>query len=221
MVPGQRVTFMAKPFAAHAGNSCHIHLSLLREDGSNAFASPAEPLGINDVCRSFIAGVLMHIDELSAILLPSANSYRRIVPGLFAPYSRVWGIDNRTAAVRVLTKSPESTRVEIRLCGGDVNLYLAFAGFLAAGLDGIRTKLDPGMPARGDLDGQDLERVSQDWGRALEAFESSDWVKQALGEEFCENYLHVKRSELDKYQKLEDGEVDAFERDRRLHIEFL
>lgn len=212
---GRRVTFMAKPYDHLSGSSCHIHLSMRDREGGNAFAAPGGPYEISDVCQHFIGGVLAHVDELAAIYLPNANSYRRIVPGAFAPFSRAWGIDNRTAAVRVLNESPESTRTEFRYCGGDVNLYLGLAALLAAGTDGIRQKTDPGAPAKGDLDAQDVERLPREWDKALDAFEASDWVKSALGEEFCRNYALVKRFELDAARR----GVSAQERAR--YVEFL
>ena len=212
---GRRVTFMAKPFDHLSGSSCHVHLSMRNRDGGNAFAAPGSPHGISDVCQHFIGGVLAHVDELAAIYLPNANSYRRIVPGAFAPFSRAWGIDNRTAAVRVLNDSPENTRTEFRYCGGDVNLYLALAALLAAGSDGIRQGTDPGAAAEGDLDAQDLARLPRDWSAALDAFEASDWARSALGEEFCRTYALVKRFEFDVARR----SVSAQERAR--YVEFL
>ncbi len=212
---GRRVTFMAKPFDGQSGNSCHVHLSLTHEDGSNAFAAPGEPDRISPMCRHFMGGVLAHLDELVAIFLPNANSYRRIVPGAFAPFSRAWGIDNRTAAIRVLNEEPESTRTELRICGGDVNLYLALGALLTSGIDGIRNRTDPGPAAKGDLDEQDVARLPRDWGAALDAFEASDWARDAFGEEFCRTYSLIKRYEYEKFRRT----VSSTERE--LYIEFL
>jgi glutamine synthetase len=211
----RRVTFMAKPFDGYSGNSCHIHLSLWDGGDTNVFAAPDRPLGISETCRYFIGGVLAHLNELAAIYLPNANSYRRIVPGAFAPFSRAWGIDNRTAAVRVLNERRESTRTELRICGGDVNFYLVLAALLAAGTDGIRHQIDPDAPATGDLDSQDVERLPLDWGKALDAFEASSWAKTALGEEFCQTYALIKRHEFEVSRR----SVSAQERAR--YAEFL
>jgi glutamine synthetase len=198
---GRRVTFMAKPFDEYEGNSCHVHLSLAREDGSNAFAAPDQEHHISDTCRHFIGGLLAHLDELTAILLPYANSYRRLVPLTFAPVSRAWGIDNRTAAIRLLNETGAGTRLEIRVAGGDVNLYLGLAGLLAAGIDGLRNKIDPGPPATGYLGGQDLPRLTREWSAALDAFDRSAWVRSALGDEFCRVYSLIKRHEYDKFAR--------------------
>ena len=88
---GNRVTFMAKPFDKMTGNSCHFHMSLVDKDGNNAFAAPDQPHHINDTCRHFMGGVLARLTELTAIFFPNSNSYRRLVPGLFAPISLAWG----------------------------------------------------------------------------------------------------------------------------------
>ncbi|MBI07275.1 MAG: hypothetical protein CMM54_09880 [Rhodospirillaceae bacterium] len=212
---GRRITFMAKPFDGVTGNSCHIHMSLTDKDGKNIFAAPEQPDHISDPCRYFIGGVIKHMPELTAIFFPNANSYRRLVPANFAPISLVWGIDNRTTAIRVLNETPEATRAELRVCGGDIHVHLAFAAYLAAGLDGIAKNIDPGAASSGDLDEQNVKRLPDDWGKALDAFDGSDWVKEALGEEFCRNYSVVKRHEYDAFRRtVHDGE-------RKTYVEFL
>lgn len=212
---GRRITFMAKPFDGATGNSCHIHLSLTDKDGKNAFAAPDAPDRISDTCRHFIGGVLAHMPELTAIFFPNSNSYRRLVPANFAPISLVWAVDNRTAAVRVLNEAAESTRAELRVCGGDINVHLAMAAYLAAGLDGIEKGTDPGPAASGDLDEQEVLRLPDDWGDALDAFGASTWAKEALGEEFCRNFSAVKRYEYDTYRRA------VPETERKNYIEFL
>ena len=212
---GRRISFMAKPFDGETGNSCHIHMSLTDSGGRNVFAAPDEPQHISDTCRHFIGGVLAHMPELTAVFFPNSNSYRRLVPANFAPISLVWAVDNRTAAVRVLNETPEGTRSELRVCGGDIHVYLAFAAYLAAGLDGIANKTDPGAVSAGDLDEQDVPRIPDDWGAALDAFETSAWVKEALGEEFQRNYSVIKRYEYDAFRRT------VPETERNDYIEFL
>jgi glutamine synthetase len=212
---GRRISFMAKPFDGATGNSCHIHLSLVDAAGNNVFAAPNEPQHISDTCRHFIGGVLAHMPELTAIFFPNSNSYRRLVPANFAPISLVWGVDNRTAAVRVLNETPEATRSELRVCGGDIHVHLAMAAYLAAGLDGIQKGTDPGEQSVGDLDEQDVERLPDDWGDALDAFDASDWVKQAFGDEFHRNYSTVKRYEYAAFRRT------VPESERKTYIEFL
>ncbi len=212
---GRRITFMAKPFEGKTGNSCHVHLSLTHSDGSNAFYDPDDPLRINQTCRHFIGGILEHLHEVTAVYLPNPNSYRRIVPDQFAPISRAWGIDNRTAAVRVLNGTPEGTRVELRVCGGDINFYLVLAALLASGIDGLKNKIDPGPPAKGNLDQQEIERITDDWAVALGRFEQSNWVPAALGEEFCRVFTLIKRFEHARFKRT----VTEFERAE--YLEFL
>ena len=212
---GRHISFMAKPFDGVTGNSCHIHLSLTDEAGKNVFAAPEAPQHISDTCRHFIGGVLARMPELTAIFFPNSNSYRRLVPANFAPISLVWGVDNRTTAVRVLNETPEATRSELRVCGGDIHVHLAMAAYLAAGLDGIRRGTDPGAQSVGDLDEQDVARLPDDWGDALDAFDGSDWVKEAFGEEFCRNYSVVKRYEYDAFRRT------VSETERKTYIEFL
>ncbi len=211
----RRVTFMAKPFDKKTGNSCHVHMSLWRGD-SNAFAEPGAPMKISETCRHFVGGVLAHMKELTAIYFPNANSYRRLVPGNFAPISLAWGVDNRTAALRVLNETVAGTRVELRVCGGDAHVHLVFAAYLAAGLDGIKKRIEPGPVASGDLDlDGKVERLPDDWGRALDALEASDWARAALGEAFVKNYLVVKRYEYDNWRRT------VTDQERNTYIEWL
>lgn len=212
---GRRVTFMAKPFDGKTGNSCHFHLSLLDGKNENVFAAPEKPLHISDTLRHFIGGVLAHMQELTAIFFPNSNSYRRLVPANFAPISLAWGIDNRTAAVRVINETPAATRAELRVCGGDVNVHLAFAAFFAAGLDGIRNQTDPGAESTGDLDEQDVARLPDDWGDALRTFENSDWARATFGEPFCRNYALIKRFEYDAFRRT------VPETERNIYVEWL
>ena len=212
---GRRITFMAKPFDGTTGNSCHLHLSLTDFEGNNIFSAPKELNHISEQCRHFIGGVLSHMPELTPIFFPNSNSYRRLVPGYFAPISLVWGIDNRTAAIRVLNETPEATRCELRVCGGDIHIHIALAAYLAAGLDGIQKGTEPGVAASGDLDEQRVARLPDDWGKALDAFDNSNWVKEAFGEEFCRNYSTVKRYEYENFRRT------VPETERKTYIEFL
>jgi glutamine synthetase len=196
---GLRVTAMAKPFNGRNGCSCQLNVSLTDRAGANVFRQDAEG-GISEACRHFVGGLLAHMDELAAIWLPNGNSYKRVVPHHFAPTSKAWGIENRTAAVRVIPAPAAATRIELRVCGGDINAYLALAGLLAAGLDGLERRIDPGAPAEGDLDGQDVQRITADWITALAAFAASRWVGEAIGQEAQALYLLVKRAELARYR---------------------
>ena len=141
---GKALTFMAK-FDEREGNSCHIHISLRGTDGSAVFADPDEPLGMSAMFRSFIAGQLATMRELTLFYAPNINSYKRFVEGSFAPTAIAWGIDNRTCALRVVGQG-HSMRMECRAPGGDVNQYLAVAALIAGGLHGIDNALE--LPER-------------------------------------------------------------------------
>ncbi len=130
---GKALTFMPK-FDEREGNSCHIHLSLW--EGSESLFPAADGHGMSETFRQFIAGLVRHTRELTLLLAPNVNSYKRFVRGSFAPTALVWGHDNRTCALRVVGHG-KGMRVESRVAGGDVNPYLAFAALLAAGLAGI------------------------------------------------------------------------------------
>jgi glutamine synthetase len=139
---GKAVTFMAKWRADLAGSSCHIHTSLWDDTGKPAFGGHD---GESTLFRQFLAGMLAVGPEITFLLAPTVNSYKRFQAGSFAPTNMVWSRDNRTAGFRVLGHGP-STRIECRVPGADVNPYLAYAGLLAAGLHGRRAA--PRVPPR-------------------------------------------------------------------------
>lgn len=141
---GKSLTFMAK-YDEREGNSCHIHLSLRDADGAAVFDGADEPHGMSATFRSFVAGLLASLRELTLFFAPNINSYKRFADGSFAPTAVAWGLDNRTCALRVVGHG-RSIRVECRVPGGDVNQYLAVAALLAAGLYGVEQELELGEP---------------------------------------------------------------------------
>jgi glutamine synthetase len=195
---GFAATFMAKPFNGRNGSACQINVSLADAKGRNLFADAGDPLRISPLCRRFVAGVLEHLDALAAFVLPHGNSYRRIVPGHFAPVSKAWGIDNRTAALRVVNHTPAATRIEFRVAGADIAPHLALPALVAAGLDGIERELDPGPPAEGDLDRSTLPRIGGEWAQALRDLGASTWARDALGGPLVDTFLAIKRQELQR-----------------------
>ncbi|MEE9300268.1 MAG: glutamine synthetase family protein [Alphaproteobacteria bacterium] len=211
----RRVTFMAKPFDVEAGSSCHFHFSLEDTNGKNAFHDPDDPLGLSRTCRLFIGGVLAHLQELALLYLPTPNSYRRLAPDSFAPLSIAWGIDNRVAAVRVINYRPESTRIELRVPGGDVSVYLGLAALIASGIDGIRNEIDPGAPSEGHLDyDPNIPKITNEWGVALSAFEASKFAPKAFGKDMCSFYGRIKRMEYERIKFL----VTQEERDEYIEL---
>src|SRR4051794_2960674 len=174
---GRSITFMAK-YDAREGNSCHLHLSLAREDdGQNVF--DAEPV----VFESFLAGGLAALRELTLFLAPNINSYKRFAAGSFAPTAVAWGRDNRTCAFRVVGHGP-GRRFECRVPGGDVNPYLALAALIAAGLHGVDESLDLEPPFEGNAYAADEKpRVPATLRDARDLFADSSIARQAFGEE--------------------------------------
>jgi glutamine synthetase len=195
---GSSITFMAKP-NAREGNSCHIHLSLRGrgEDGAPVLAGD-RPYGLSKLGEHFLAGQLHAMRELTLCYAPNVNSYKRYVPGSFAPTAVRWGPDNRTCALRLVGHGP-SLRAENRVPGGDVNPYLAVAAMIAAGLHGIdhELPLEPAVEGNAYLDTS--ARVPHTLRDALELWQKSDLARQAFGTEVVEHYANYARVELAAY----------------------
>ena len=210
---GVSATFMAKPHTERAGSSCHIHLSLWRDD-RNAFAGDLD-LGVGPARGSqelcwFLAGCLRWVPELIVLLAPTVNSYKRFVDGSWAPTRVAWSYDNRTAGFRVVGHG-SSLRIECRLPGADANPYIAYAAAIAAGLDGIENKIEPPEIFQGDIyAAHDLPRVPGTLREAIDEFERSDLAASAFGEDVVEHYLHFLKTEQRKFDEV----VTSWERAR-------
>ena len=195
---GYALTFMAK-YDEREGNSCHIHLSFRGTDGSMVMASKDDPEdGLSDVGRSFIAGQLAHLRELSLLFAPNINSYKRFSPGSFAPTSIEWGRDNRTCALRLVGRGA-GLRLENRVPGGDANPYLAVAGMIAAGLDGIEKEMELRPAYPGNAYASDRDKVPWQLSDALELWTGSSWVAEAFGSDVQEHYANMGRIELQAF----------------------
>jgi glutamine synthetase len=197
---GYALTFMAKPNEKE-GNSSHIHLSFRGLKGELVMVDDSDKEhGMSEIGRQFIAGQLAHLRELSILLAPNINSYKRYVPGSFAPTAIRWGRDNRTCALRLVGHGA-GLRLENRVPGGDVNPYLAVAGIIAAGLDGIKNKMKLEPAFTGNAYESDSSRVPASMPEALELWEKSDWVKQTFGAEVQAHYANMARVEIAAYGK--------------------
>ena len=197
---GYALTFMAKPNEKE-GNSSHIHLSFRGLNGELVMADDSDKdHGMSEVGRQFIAGQLAHLRELSILFAPNINSYKRYVPGSFAPTAVRWGRDNRTCALRLVGHGA-GLRLENRVPGGDVNPYLAVAGIIAAGLDGVKNKLKLEPEFSGNAYESDSARVPASMAEALELWESSAWVKATFGAEVQAHYANMAKVELAAYGK--------------------
>jgi glutamine synthetase len=205
---GQALTFMAK-YDEREGNSCHIHLSLRSASGEPVFSDGGH--GHSPVFDSFLAGMLAGLRELTLFCAPNINSYKRYVPGSFAPTALAWGRDNRTCALRVVGHSPPALRVENRVPGGDVNPYLAVAAMLAAGLDGIERELplEPAFVGNAYLD-EDRARVPATLRDAAALWTDSALARGAFGDDVVDHYANNARVELTAF----DSAVTDWERRR-------
>jgi glutamate---methylamine ligase len=204
---GLRATFMPKPFADLTGNGCHAHVSLWRGD-ENLFYDPNGELGVSSLGYNFIGGVIGSADALAAITNPTVNSYKRInaPPTLsgatWSPNMISWSGNNRTHMIRI----PDPGRFELRLADGAVNPYLLPAAILAAGLDGIRNKRDPGRRLDINMYSEaakagDVKRLPLNLLDALRAFEASAVLGDALGKDFVAAYLKLKHAEWNSYAR--------------------
>ncbi|MFI5281864.1 MAG: glutamine synthetase family protein [Candidatus Dormibacterales bacterium] len=189
---GVAITFMAK-FDRREGNSCHVHLSLAGADGANLFAKD------HLMFERFLAGQLACLRELTLLFAPQINSYKRYVPGMFAPTAVAWGQDNRTCAMRVIGHGP-GLHIENRLPGADVNPYLAAAAMIAAGLHGLDEKLKLEPATDGSAYEGDRPRVPHTMRAARDLFAASDVARQAFGDEVVDHYAHRADIELAAFE---------------------
>ena len=202
-------TFMAKWNADLPGSSGHLHQSLQDgPKGKNLFCDANARM--SPLMRHYIAGLVANLPELTAMLCPTINSYKRTVPGVWAPVNATWGIDNRTTAVRAIPGSGKSARVEMRLSGADMNPYLAMAASLAAGLDGIERQLEPPEPTVNAYTAE-APRLPRALAEAVSLFRSSDLARRAFGDDFVEHYAGTREWEVRQYNKaVTDWELQRY-----------
>ncbi|MFD7119414.1 glutamine synthetase family protein [Streptomyces sp. NPDC059922] len=193
---GVSLTFMAK-YNEREGNSCHIHLSLQDEHGTNVMAGDG-PGGMSPVMRHFLAGQLAALRDFSLLYAPTINAYKRFQPGSFAPTAVAWGYDNRTCSLRVVGHG-RSLRFENRLPGGDVNPHLAVAGLVAAGLYGIENELELPEPCAGNAYASGYEQVPTTLREAAELWENSPIARAAFGDEVVAHYRNMARVEIEAF----------------------
>ena len=207
---GLVATFMPKPFSHLTGNGCHIHQSLWDSaSGENLFLDKSDENGLSATAYHFIGGLMAHARALSAVCAPTVNSYKRLVRGAprsgatWAPVYVTYGGSNRTQMIRI----PGAGRIELRAADGAMNSYLATACLLAAGLDGIEKQIEPGarnddnlyeMP-EDELRQRGIDFLPANLNEALDALESDEVIKAALGETYADYYIGVKRDEWRRY----------------------
>ncbi len=212
-------SFMAKWSKDWPGCGGHIHISLLRsgKDGKPAFHDAAGAHGMSPVMKSFVAGQQALMPELLAMVAPTVNSYRRLIPGYWAPTSATWGLDNRTTALRVIMGSPKAARVEYRVAAADANPYLALAAAVGAGLVGIERKLEPGTPLKGnayDAKLADAAALPRTLMEAAGRFRDSKSARELFGDAFVDHYAATREWEEREFRK----HISEWELDRYLEI---
>ena len=221
---GVHATFMPKPVDEGQGSGMHTHMSLFQGD-VNAFHDPGDALGLSETARRFMAGILFHAPEFTAVTNQLINSYKRMVAGYESPVYISWARNNRSALIRVpihKAGKASSTRIEYRALDSAANPYLAYSVILAAGLKGVEEGYE--LPAEADenlwsLNREEakavgLQRLPQDLREALDLMEESDLVRDVLGEHIFEWFLRNKREEWETYQR----HVTPFEIERYLPI---
>jgi glutamine synthetase len=208
---GLLATFMGRPFSDQGGSGFHLHVSLNNEDGRNAFSDETRPDGLSPLAASFVAGVIEHAQGLQALLGPTVNAYKRILPDSLAPTHANWGHDNRTSFCRVPRERGSRARVEVRTGDGSANAHLITAAILLAGLDGIERVLEPPEPVVGDAYRADEAhagtRLPLDLAAALDALEADAWLADRLGAELVATFLAMKRFEVERFGEAV-GELD-------------
>ena len=201
-------TFMAKPYGMQAGSGMHVHFSILNDKGENIYVGKDGP---SDALFHSVGGLLENMGESMAIFAQHQNSYRRLRPSEHAPTYASWGIDNRSAAVRVITASKPATRIEHRVAGSDTNPYLVLAMILSAALAGMKEKLSPGGAITGDEHAVNHEPLPTNWDYALQRFTKSSFAYAALGPKYRGLYSACKYQELSEFSlRVTDVEYDAY-----------
>ncbi|MCW3781589.1 glutamine synthetase family protein [Defluviimonas salinarum] len=211
---GRAATFMAKYSHERAGSSSHVHQSLWK-GGKPAFRDEKDPHGMSDLMRHYVAGQLAHAREITALLAPYINSYKRFVVGMFAPTKAVWSFDNRTAGFRVCGENTRAIRVECRIGGADLNPYMACAGLLAAGLAGIERKLELEPANTGDIyHAKRVREIPHTLGEAAALMQKSKMLRAAFGDEVVDHYVRAAHWEIEEQNRVvTDWEVKrGFER---------
>lgn len=215
---GMHATFMPKPIHGIHGSGMHINMSLCK-DGKNVFADAEDRNGLSETAYHFMAGLMKHMKGMTLITNPLVNSYKRLVPGFEAPVHVAWSRANRSPLIRVPASRGESTRIELRSPDPCCNPYLTLALCLAAGLDGMKNKLEAPQSVDRNIFAMEeeerdllgIEKLPTTLGEAIAEFEKDDFVKCVLGEHITEKYLQEKKEEWAAYQaRVTDWEIEQY-----------
>ncbi|OFI47917.1 type I glutamate--ammonia ligase [Floricoccus tropicus] len=216
---GLHATFMAKPKYGINGSGMHCNMSLFDKEGNNVFYDPKGEMELSTTAYEFLAGLLKHAYSFTAIMNPTVNSYKRLVPGYEAPVYVAWAGRNRSPLIRVPASRGKSTRLELRSVDPTANPYLALAVLLDSGLDGITNKLTPPAPVESNIYVMtDEERkavgitdLPSTLRNAVKALQEDEVVKDAMGEHIYTNFVEAKRIEWASYaQYVSQWEIDNY-----------
>ncbi|MCH2621699.1 MAG: glutamine synthetase, partial [Acidimicrobiales bacterium] len=198
---GHLLTFMPRPIPEYGGNGLHVNLSLEDSSGNNAMVDLSTPDGLSAIAKFCIAGQLHHMSAMAALCAPTANSYKRLLPGQISGYWKNWGHDHRSATVRVNLERDASTRLENRMPDGAASTHSAIAAVLTASRLGVEASLPCPDPETGDA----LETACTDehtpdhLGAAIEALQADEKFTDAIGPEMVAQYIAIKEAEWAKY----------------------
>jgi glutamine synthetase len=215
---GLYATFMPKPINGINGSGMHVHQSLWKK-GKNVFFDPKSSYHLSDIARSYMAGLMTHAREMSAVLSQWVNSYKRLIEGYEAPVYVAWGQKNRSAYIRVPEYQPgkeHATRIELRCPDPGCNIYLALAVMFSAGLGGIKEGMAPPPPVEENIYEMSSSRqrkfeigtLPRDLSEAVRIMEKSDLMKEILGGHIFARFLANKRHEIEEYNRNVSGEFE-------------
>ncbi len=219
---GLYASFMPKPLFGTNGSGMHTHISMCTPAGKNAFYDPGDKHKLSPLAYSFLAGLLTHSREMCAVLNPTVNSFKRLVPGYEAPTYICWANRNRSSLIRIPANRGQATRIELRNPDVACNPYLAYTVMIAAGLDGIKRKLKAPEPVERNIyaltpkerASYGIGQLPESLGHALEIMQKSTFIRDALGSNVFENFIAIKRTEWEEYQM----QVTAWETARYFHV---
>ncbi|MED2973232.1 MULTISPECIES: type I glutamate--ammonia ligase [unclassified Fictibacillus] len=218
---GLHATFMAKPLFGVNGSGMHANMSLFK-DGDNSFFNPSNETGLSETAMQFLAGILKHAQDFTAITNPTVNSYKRLVPGYEAPCYVAWSMQNRSPLIRIPASRGLSTRVEVRSVDPTANPYLAMAVLLASGLDGIKNKLQTPEPVdrniyvmdKEEREAEGIKDLPATLKEAVDRLKKSEVLIKALGEHAAEHFVEAKEIEWDMFRT----QVHPWEREQYMSM---
>ncbi|MBW4973258.1 Glutamate--isopropylamine ligase [Roseovarius sp. EC-HK134] len=198
---GHAASFLPKWDHRRVGSSSHVHQSLW-QDGKPAFFDPQDSLGMSQLMKHYMAGLLKYAPDYTYFLAPYINSYKRFQKGTFAPTRILWSVDNRTAGFRLCGEGSKAVRVECRVGGSDLNPYLAMAAMLAAGIKGIEDKLELAPPATGDAYSGQTGRIPETLRDAYHTLKQSQFLRETFGDEVVDHYARAAEVEIEDFDRV-------------------